>query len=107
MSDLEIDIAALEKRMDGALQRAAHRVRLAPDRARFGLDARSGDGGSLRLARMPINQLGTITVPEPRMVLVNVWDKALVNTVDKAIRNSGLGSTRRWTAPSCGCRSRS
>ena len=40
---------------------------------------------------MPINQLGTITVPEPRMVLVNVWDKALVNTVDKAIRNSGLG----------------
>ena len=40
---------------------------------------------------MPINQLGTITVPEPRMVLVNVWDKALVNAVDKAIRNSGLG----------------
>ncbi len=40
-------------------------------------------------ATMPINQLGTITVPEPRMVLVNVWDKALVNTVDKAIRNSG------------------
>ena len=40
---------------------------------------------------MPVNQLGTITVPEPRMVLVNVWDKALVNAVDKAIRNSGLG----------------
>ncbi len=42
-------------------------------------------------APMPVNQLGTITVPEPRMVLVNVWDKALVNAVDKAIRNSGLG----------------
>jgi ribosome recycling factor len=40
---------------------------------------------------MPVNQLGTITVPEPRMVLVNVWDKALVGAVDKAIRNSGLG----------------
>jgi ribosome recycling factor len=40
---------------------------------------------------MPINQLGTITVPEPRMVLINVWDKSLVNAVDKAIRNSGLG----------------
>ena len=40
---------------------------------------------------MPVNQLGTITVPEPRMVLVNVWDKAMVNAVDKAIRNSGLG----------------
>ena len=39
----------------------------------------------------PINQLGTITVPEPRMVLINVWDKGLVNAVDKAIRNSGLG----------------
>ena len=39
----------------------------------------------------PINQLGTITVPEPRMVLINVWDKSLVNAVDKAIRNSGLG----------------
>jgi ribosome recycling factor len=40
---------------------------------------------------MPINQLGTITVPEPRMVLVNVWDKSMVNAVDRAIRNSGLG----------------
>jgi ribosome recycling factor len=40
---------------------------------------------------MPVNQLGTVTVPEPRMVLVNVWDKSLVNAVDKAIRNSGLG----------------
>jgi ribosome recycling factor len=40
---------------------------------------------------MPVNQLGTITVPEPRMVLVNVWDKSMVNAVDKAIRNSGLG----------------
>ncbi len=40
---------------------------------------------------MPINQVGTINVPEPRMVTVNVWDKSLVGAVDKAIRNSGLG----------------
>ena len=40
---------------------------------------------------MPLNQCGTINVPEPRMVVVNVWDKSLVNAVDKAIRNSGLG----------------
>ena len=53
----------------------------------------------------PVNQLGTITVPEPRMVLINVWDKAWSNAVDKAIRNSGLGINRRWTARSCACRS--
>ena len=39
----------------------------------------------------PINQVGTVNVPEPRMVTINVWDKALVNKVDKAIRDSGLG----------------
>ena len=39
----------------------------------------------------PINQVGTVNVPEPRMVTINVWDKALVNKVEKAIRESGLG----------------
>ena len=39
----------------------------------------------------PINQVGTVNVPEPRMVTVNVWDKALVGKVEKAIRESGLG----------------
>ncbi len=90
MSDTDIDIEALEKRMDGALT------------------ALRGEFASLRTGRAsasmldpvtveaygsptPINQLGTITVPEPRMVLINVWDKSMVNAVDKAIRNSGLG----------------
>ena len=41
--------------------------------------------------RTPINQIGTVNVPEPRMVTVNVWDKSLVNAVEKAIRESGLG----------------
>jgi ribosome recycling factor len=40
---------------------------------------------------MPINQVGAISVPEPRMITVNVWDKALVVSVEKAIRSSGLG----------------
>lgn len=40
---------------------------------------------------MPINQLGTISVPEPRMLTVQVWDKSSVAAVEKAIRNSGLG----------------
>ena len=39
----------------------------------------------------PINQVGTVNVPEPRMVTINVWDKGLVGAVEKAIRNSGLG----------------
>ena len=39
----------------------------------------------------PINQVGTVNVPEPRMVTVNVWDKSLVNKVEKAIMESGLG----------------
>jgi len=41
--------------------------------------------------RMPLNQVGTVNVPEPRMVTINVWDKGLVNKVEKAIRESGLG----------------
>ena len=41
--------------------------------------------------RTPINQVGTVNVPEPRMVTVNVWDKTMVGAVEKAIRESGLG----------------
>lgn len=40
---------------------------------------------------MPINQVGTVTVPEPRMVAVQVWDKGMVGAVEKAIRESDLG----------------
>ena len=39
----------------------------------------------------PVNQVGTVNVPEPRMVTINVWDKGLVGKVEKAIRESGLG----------------
>jgi ribosome recycling factor len=42
-------------------------------------------------SQMPINQLGSVSVPEPRSITVSVWDKALVVSVEKAIRNSGLG----------------
>ncbi|HTU53947.1 MAG TPA: ribosome recycling factor [Acetobacteraceae bacterium] len=40
---------------------------------------------------MPLTQLGTVSVPEPRMIAVQVWDRALVGVVEKAIRDSGLG----------------
>jgi len=41
--------------------------------------------------RMPINQIATVTVPEARMLSVQVWDRSMAQAVDKAIRNSGLG----------------
>jgi ribosome recycling factor len=40
---------------------------------------------------VPLNQCGTVSVPEPRMLLVQVWDKALMKPVEKAIRDAGLG----------------
>ena len=42
-------------------------------------------------SHMPISQVASVTVPEPRMVAVNVWDKSLVHAVEKAIVNSNLG----------------
>lgn len=41
--------------------------------------------------RMPLNQVATVTVPEARMLSVQVWDRTLAGAVEKAIRNSGLG----------------
>jgi ribosome recycling factor len=42
-------------------------------------------------SQMPINQVGAVSVPEPRMISVSVWDKGLVISVEKAIRSAGLG----------------
>lgn len=86
-AEMKADVA---RRMDGAIE-ALHR-----------------DLGGLRTGRastsllepltvqaygadMPLNQVGTIGVPEPRMLTVQVWDKGLVGAVEKSIRNSGLG----------------
>jgi ribosome recycling factor len=90
MSDEEIDTDALSKRMEGALN--ALRTEFAS--LRTGRASASMPDPVMVEAYgspLPVNQLGTVTVPEPRMVLVNVWDKSLVNAVDNAIRNSGLG----------------
>lgn len=42
-------------------------------------------------SQMPLNQCGTVSVPEPRMLMVQVWDKGLLKPVEKAIRDAGLG----------------
>jgi ribosome recycling factor len=90
MSDIEIDTADLQHRMDGALnamRNEFHSLRTGRASASM-LDSVHVDAYG---SSMPVNQCGTISVPEPRMVVVNVWDKGLVQAVDKAIRNAGLG----------------
>jgi ribosome recycling factor len=42
-------------------------------------------------SNMPLNQVATVSVPEPRLISVQVWDKSNVGSVDKAIRSAGLG----------------
>jgi ribosome recycling factor len=42
-------------------------------------------------SRMPLSQVATVTVPEPRMLSVQVWDRSMANAVEKAIRDSNLG----------------
>jgi ribosome recycling factor len=44
-------------------------------------------------SRMPLTQVATVSVPEPRMLAVQVWDKSMVSAVEKAIRDSNLGLT--------------
>jgi len=42
-------------------------------------------------SKMPLNQVATVSVPEPRLLNVQVWDRSMASAVEKAIRNSGLG----------------
>ena len=88
--DLMIDTDDLERRMNGAmtsLKTEFSSLRTGRASASM-LDPILVDAYG---SPTPINQLGTVNVPEPRMVTVNVWDKGLVAKVDKAIRESGLG----------------
>ncbi|TCP40938.1 ribosome recycling factor [Rhodovulum marinum] len=88
--DLEIDLDDLQRRMDGAMTALRHEfASLRTGRASASmLDPIMVDAYG---AATPINQVGTVNVPEPRMVTINVWDKSLVNKVEKAIMESGLG----------------
>jgi len=88
--DFELDTDDLERRMEGAM--ASLRTEFA--------SLRTGRASASMLEPVqvdaygqmtPINQVGTVNVPEPRMVTINVWDKSLVGKVEKAIRESGLG----------------
>lgn len=88
--EFELDTDDLTRRMEGAM--GALKTEFA--------SLRTGRASATMLepvmvdaygSKTPINQVGTVNVPEPRMVTVNVWDKSLVGAVEKAIMNSGLG----------------
>src|SRR6187399_418570 len=84
------DINELKRRMQGATQSLKHEL--------GGL--RTGRAAASMLepvqvdaygTHMPLNQLATISVPEPRLLSVQVWDKSMVKAVEKAIVDSNLG----------------
>jgi len=88
--EFELDLDDIEKRMDGAV---------ATLQKEFG-GLRTGRASASLLepvkaivygAEMPLDQIGTISVPESRLLSVQVWDKANVSAVEKAIRESTLG----------------
>ncbi len=88
--DIEIDTDALQRRMDGAMNALKHEfASLRTGRASASIvDAIQVEAyGQMT----PITQLGTVNVPEPRMVVINVWDKGMIAKVEKAIRESGIG----------------
>lgn len=86
----EVDLNDLKRRMEGAINAFKHDI----------ASLRTGRASSNLLdpvqveaygSRVPLNQVANITVPEPRMLGVSVWDKSMVGAVDRAIRESNLG----------------
>jgi ribosome recycling factor len=83
-------IADLKRRMEGAVASLQHEL--------SGLRAGRASPALLDSvvveaygSKMPISQVGTVSVPEARMLSVHVWDGGMVKTVEKAISNAGLG----------------
>jgi ribosome recycling factor len=87
---MSYDKADIERRMHGAIEALKHDL--------AGL--RTGRASTSLLdpvhvevygSNMPLNQVATVTAPEPRMLSVQVWDRSNVQPVEKAIRSAGLG----------------
>lgn len=90
MAETDYSLGDIKRRMDGAIN--ALKTEFA--------SLRTGRAHTAILdnimveaygAQTPLNQVGAINVPEPRMLTVNVWDKTLVATVERALRESNLG----------------
>ncbi|MCA0276451.1 MAG: ribosome recycling factor [Proteobacteria bacterium] len=87
---MSTDYNDLQRRMEGAINAFKHDL----------ASLRTGRASSNLLdpihvmaygSPMPLNQVATVSVPEPRMISVSVWDKSMVGAVDRAIRESNLG----------------
>lgn len=86
----DIDLDAIQRRMDGAmtsLKTEFASLRTGRASAAIVEPIQVDAYGQMT----PINQLGTVNVPEPRMVVINVWDKGMISKVERAIRDSGIG----------------
>ncbi len=86
----QYDKADLQKRMSSTLEALKHDLSgLRTGRANIALL----DSVTVEVygANMPLNQVATVSVPEPRMLSVQVWDKGNVQPVEKSIRAAGLG----------------
>jgi ribosome recycling factor len=88
--EFQLDTDDLKRRMEGAITALRHEF----------ASLRTGRASATMVEpihvdaygqQTPINQLGTVNVPEPRMLTINIWDKGMVAKVEKAIRDSGLG----------------
>lgn len=90
MPNAPFNLDDIKKRMDGALTALkTEYTGLRTGRANIHLlDPIHVDAYG---ASTPLNQVGAVSAPEPRMLAVQVWDKGVVNAVEKAIRNAGLG----------------
>ncbi|NOZ65917.1 MAG: ribosome recycling factor [Alphaproteobacteria bacterium] len=86
----DIDLNDLKRRMNGALENLKSEfVGLRTGRASVNLmDPVMVDAYG---SKMPLNQVATVSTPESRMISVQVWDKSMVASAEKAVRNAGLG----------------
>jgi ribosome recycling factor len=90
MATDNFDLSEVKRRMQGAVQSLKHELGgLRTGRASASmLDPVQVDAYG---SHMPLNQLATVSVPEPRLISVQVWDKSMVKAVEKAIVDSNLG----------------
>jgi ribosome recycling factor len=85
-----IDKSDLQRRMHGAVEALKHDLGgLRTGRASIALL----DHITVEVygAQMPLNQVATVSVPEPRLLTVQVWDKSSIHPIEKAIQSAGLG----------------
>src|SRR6478736_5822212 len=90
MATGNFDLNEVKRRMQGAVQALKHELGgLRTGRASASLlDPVQVDAYG---SHMPLNQVATVSVPEPRLIVVQVWDRSMSKAVDKAIREAGLG----------------